>query len=462
MTWLLTQMWAVLAIAGLLGLLFGLGLRGAMLRGKMRRAEVERGLYATELEQARTEIEGLYAAQRKFGAASANPEIEAELNRRIAGLERELAEARASTPAPAAPTPIGGGTTAAPAEDTSTLEWRNRYLESRVRSLEARLEAADSVEATGAPSTAEPVAAGAPTAPEESVDAAKLAWQNDYLRMRLRAFESEAGLAPSDVPESPDTNGPVAPAPAPAPTPLPAVDDGRETPDEELARLRWRNRYLEGRLAYLEEERSKDAAPQASPEAGPAAAAQSAPAFQDAAPAVETATSPLPEAPDTSQVDITEPETAQVGVEPFNPETAPPAEAVQATEAEPVAEPIDPTPAEPAEPAFFIGDEIAAAFDTRTIDTDEAAAPAEPVRPDALNAPRNGQADDLTAIEGIGPRIQEVLNSIGIYHLDQIASWNAGNVAWIDKFLAFDGRVARENWVGQAHRLMSASAMNLA
>jgi len=79
----------------------------------------------------------------------------------------------------------------------------------------------------------------------------------------------------------------------------------------------------------------------------------------------------------------------------------------------------------------------------------------QPERPEALTRPRSGGGDDLTAIDGIGPRIQEALNSLGIFHYDQIAAWTGAHEAWIDEDLSFSGRVARERWVAQAKALLS-------
>lgn len=86
-----------------------------------------------------------------------------------------------------------------------------------------------------------------------------------------------------------------------------------------------------------------------------------------------------------------------------------------------------------------------------------AAAPAEagPQRPPALDAPRGGKADDLTQITGIGPKLAEKLNKLGIYHYEQIAGWSDSSVAWIDAELQAKGRVKRDNWVGQAAALMA-------
>ena len=61
-----------------------------------------------------------------------------------------------------------------------------------------------------------------------------------------------------------------------------------------------------------------------------------------------------------------------------------------------------------------------------------------------------GEADDLTLIKGIGEKLSRVLNELGVWHFDQIASWTPENIAWVDEKLAFKGRVQREAWVEQA------------
>jgi predicted flap endonuclease-1-like 5' DNA nuclease len=66
--------------------------------------------------------------------------------------------------------------------------------------------------------------------------------------------------------------------------------------------------------------------------------------------------------------------------------------------------------------------------------------------------------DDLTLIGGIGPKIQDVLNSLGIFHFDQIADWKPENVAWVDEYLSFSGRIVREGWVEQAAVLVGEAA----
>ncbi|WP_442921327.1 ATP-binding cassette domain-containing protein [Mesorhizobium sp. ISC15] len=70
-----------------------------------------------------------------------------------------------------------------------------------------------------------------------------------------------------------------------------------------------------------------------------------------------------------------------------------------------------------------------------------------------LTAPRGGKADNLTRIKGIGTVNEKKLNQHGIFHFDQIAAWKKADVVAVEAYLAFDGRIAREDWVGQAKLL---------
>lgn len=75
-------------------------------------------------------------------------------------------------------------------------------------------------------------------------------------------------------------------------------------------------------------------------------------------------------------------------------------------------------------------------------------------RPKALNGPRDGHADDLKKIKGVGPKMEVLINELGFYHFDQIATWTEAEVAWVDENLkGFKGRVSRDNWVDQAKTL---------
>ncbi|UWQ17814.1 NADH-quinone oxidoreductase subunit E [Jannaschia sp. M317] len=83
--------------------------------------------------------------------------------------------------------------------------------------------------------------------------------------------------------------------------------------------------------------------------------------------------------------------------------------------------------------------------------------PAEPTeadRPAALDGARDGKADNLKLIKGVGPKLEKLCNSMGFYHFDQIAAWTDQEIAWVDANLeGFKGRVTRDEWVKQAKLL---------
>lgn len=74
-------------------------------------------------------------------------------------------------------------------------------------------------------------------------------------------------------------------------------------------------------------------------------------------------------------------------------------------------------------------------------------------RPQGLDSPRGGKADDLKLISGVGPKLERTLNELGVYHFDQIAAWTPDAVAWVDNYLSFKGRIGREDWIKQARQL---------
>lgn len=74
-------------------------------------------------------------------------------------------------------------------------------------------------------------------------------------------------------------------------------------------------------------------------------------------------------------------------------------------------------------------------------------------KPQGLAAPRDDKADDLKRISGVGPKIEGILNGLGIYHYDQIAGWTAAETVWVDSHLNFKGRIDREDWIAQARTL---------
>ncbi len=76
-------------------------------------------------------------------------------------------------------------------------------------------------------------------------------------------------------------------------------------------------------------------------------------------------------------------------------------------------------------------------------------------KPTLLEAPREGRADDLKRIDGLGPKAEEALNALGVWHLDQIADWSDAEAQWVSENLeGFRGRITRGNWVTQARALL--------
>lgn len=84
-----------------------------------------------------------------------------------------------------------------------------------------------------------------------------------------------------------------------------------------------------------------------------------------------------------------------------------------------------------------------------------AAAPAAATgKPALLSAAREGGPDNLKQIKGVGPKLEQTLHDMGIYHFDQIAAWGPAEQAWIDDNLeGFKGRATRDDWVAQARTL---------
>jgi NADH-quinone oxidoreductase subunit E len=72
-------------------------------------------------------------------------------------------------------------------------------------------------------------------------------------------------------------------------------------------------------------------------------------------------------------------------------------------------------------------------------------------RPAGIDRP--AEPDDLKLISGVGPKIEGILHSLGIFTFAQIASWTEGEREWVDTYLNFRGRIERDQWVRQAEAL---------
>lgn len=534
MVWLLSHIYISLALAAIFGLLFGWAFRGLFLRGKARDAMVARDIALTELEQSRREIDALYAAQSKgVGAASqaGDETLRMELEAREQKLQvmtQELAASRGELEMLKEKALVGAGAVTAgvvaagaagiaaicnqgtenATEERldawlnvtdATLEWRNRYLASRVRALQAQastdyarkdadsqtdraerdaatqraMEAEEAFESFRvqaeedkqkaiasalAASAASALAAtamaqdqaGAQETPTEEVLSENLGlvkqrWQNAYLRRRLAslpitvpdpAISELGGVGVAPLPDHEaefdfetelcqpalsvrtekkdwqnqylrqrlaylETHPPktrtgeteplgasiepvVLDSTEPETHPLKAVEMGAL--EQELARVRWRNRYLERRLAYIDGD-----AP--------------APETERVAPVAE------PEAVNPNDAEPIAEYEADIQSVP-QPDTAPtPAEAVLAS-----------------------------------IDDDASSMPS------LFEQPR-GTADDLTKIRGLNENLQEKLNALGVWHYYQIAGWTKEEAEWIEAHLDTDSLIKTENWILHAGAL---------
>jgi len=87
--------------------------------------------------------------------------------------------------------------------------------------------------------------------------------------------------------------------------------------------------------------------------------------------------------------------------------------------------------------------------------TPEQKADAVGSRPAGITAARGGAPDRLQRVKGIGPVNEGKLNQLGIFHFDQIAAWTRPEIRWVGTYLAFPGRIDREDWTGQARVLAS-------
>jgi NADH-quinone oxidoreductase subunit E len=96
--------------------------------------------------------------------------------------------------------------------------------------------------------------------------------------------------------------------------------------------------------------------------------------------------------------------------------------------------------------------------DARSV-VDAAAAPAG-LMPEDFKQPkamdRPAKPADLKAMSGIGPKLEKVLNGLGIWTYGQIAAWTPEEIAWLDDYLSFNGRIDRDDWLGQAAALAEA------
>lgn len=70
-----------------------------------------------------------------------------------------------------------------------------------------------------------------------------------------------------------------------------------------------------------------------------------------------------------------------------------------------------------------------------------------------------GEPDDLTKITGIDADLAARLKQLNCLKLEQIANFSDDDIANVDENLQLDGRIEKDDWVGQAQRLIAEAAV---
>ena len=82
----------------------------------------------------------------------------------------------------------------------------------------------------------------------------------------------------------------------------------------------------------------------------------------------------------------------------------------------------------------------------------------EVAAPAAKPKKASGKADDLKRIDGVGPKVEQVLKGRGITRFQDLAEMDEKALVALDKELGLDGRALRDDWAGQARRLAGGKA----
>jgi large subunit ribosomal protein L19 len=68
-----------------------------------------------------------------------------------------------------------------------------------------------------------------------------------------------------------------------------------------------------------------------------------------------------------------------------------------------------------------------------------------------------GEADDLTQINGIDANLAARMKQLNLYKFEQIANFSDEDIANVEGALSIDGRVGKQDWIGQARALLTAA-----
>ncbi len=68
-----------------------------------------------------------------------------------------------------------------------------------------------------------------------------------------------------------------------------------------------------------------------------------------------------------------------------------------------------------------------------------------------------GEADDLTQINGIDANLAARLKQLNLYKFEQIANFSDEDIGNVEGALSIDGRIEKQDWIGQARTLLTAA-----
>jgi large subunit ribosomal protein L19 len=66
-----------------------------------------------------------------------------------------------------------------------------------------------------------------------------------------------------------------------------------------------------------------------------------------------------------------------------------------------------------------------------------------------------GEPNDLTQITGVNTELTARLTHLGVIKFEQIANFSDDDIANVDEALNLSGRIEKDDWVGQAQKLLA-------
>ncbi len=209
--------------------------------------------------------------------------------------------------------------------------------------------------------------------------------------------------------------------------------------DEDIAALKWRNKYLEARVLFFEG-RDPGGSVETPPMPGQMTMTRLVEAVELAPIAAIEASEPKKRGrKKDAAVRVLEPVVEPVAV------AAPPVEKRKVKAIAPA-----PPPPKPISNEYFTPSPLAG-LSSDALEQAIALVGAGKAPP---RSRRRSNPDELLLIDGVGPKNKAWLHDQGIYYFYQIATMNIDQVAWLSKNLpTFGARVYRENWVAQCTSL---------